>query len=273
MIPYHSFPPKAKSQETFRIVPIDQYVRVHKKQSIHRHSFYELLFVWQGSGQQFVDFQAYPVQDNSLVFIQPDQVHQACFTNLDQSDVLVFNSEFYSAHSAFLQNFLFPRQTPLIALPDVAQLPFKNYLALLKEEYFSYRSPIILRNLLGVIFELFSRYYTSSTDKRLSKSDPRTTTFQQLLEHYYAQEHLPGFYADQISITVKHLNNVVKQDLGKSATQLIRDRVLLESKRLLSYSNMTQKEIAFQVGFSDPSYFSHFFKRYTGLSPSQFKAE
>lgn len=218
-----------------------------------------------------MDFRAYPVQENSLLFIQPNQVHQAYFNSLDLSDILIFNGEFCNTDAAFFQKFLFPQQTPLLSLSDAAQLQFKNCLALLKEEYFDYRNTIILRNLLEVIVELFNRHYTSLKPTNNRSIDARTIAFQQLLERYHTQEHLPSFYADQINVTVKHLNNVVKQDLGKSATQLIKERVLLESKRLLSYSKMTQKEIAFQLGFADPSYFSHFFKRYAGLSPSQFQ--
>ena len=114
------------------------------------------------------------------MFIQPNQIHQAYFDSLDQGDVLIFNGEFHNTNAAFFQNFLFPQQTPLLALPKEAQLLFKNYLALLKEEYFSFKSAVILRNLLEVVIELFDRYYTSSASGNVRSIDPRTIIFQQL---------------------------------------------------------------------------------------------
>lgn len=74
-------------------------------------------------------------------------------------------------------------------------------------------------------------------------------------------------------ITPNYLNGICKDMLGKSAGQVIRDRILLEAKRLLVNAEMNVEEIAAKLHFSDNSYFTKFFKKYTGLTPDAFRRQ
>ena len=84
---------------------------------------------------------------------------------------------------------------------------------------------------------------------------------------------LPKEYADLMNITANHLNAFVQDMLGKTAGEVIRDRVLLEAKRLLTNADMTIAEIGYHLNFKDNAYFNRFFKKYTGQTPETFRKQ
>jgi AraC-like DNA-binding protein len=83
----------------------------------------------------------------------------------------------------------------------------------------------------------------------------------------------PRDYAAKMNITPNYLNALCRKKSGKSAGELIRQRILLEAKRLLAHSTMSISEIAFQLGFEDNSYFGRYFRRYTRLTPGEFRQQ
>ena len=78
-------------------------------------------------------------------------------------------------------------------------------------------------------------------------------------------------YADLLNVSPGHLNDVVRSDYGTTASSLIRDRVLLEARRLLAHSNESIKEIAYAIGYEDPSYFTRLFREQIGVAPGEFR--
>lgn len=82
---------------------------------------------------------------------------------------------------------------------------------------------------------------------------------------------MPKEYAGLLFITPNHLNALCKASVGKSAGEMIRDRLLLEAKRMLANSAMSVSEIAYDLRFEDNAYFSRFFKKYTGHTPEEFR--
>jgi len=95
--------------------------------------------------------------------------------------------------------------------------------------------------------------------------------FMDLIEVHFKSLKLPKDYAALLYITPNHLNAVTKEQLGYSAGELIRNRVLLEAKRLLVVKNYSIAEIAYELNFSDASYFTKFFKKAVGCTPEDFK--
>ncbi len=272
-IPYHQLPSHIKPDKSFKIVSKEKYIKAHMNEPIHRHGFFELLFIWDGSGEQFKDFASFPISNNSVSFIHPNQVHQANTASFDDIDILIFNAEYFETEKSIpiIDDLLFPLQNFTFKLSDSQVIILKGYLQLIKEEYYNDADYGILSSMVYVILRLLHRIYKMQLLPAYKEMDPRTVRFQKLLEASFTNQHLPSFYASALNISVKHLNTLVKKDLGKSASMLLKERIMLEIKRLLAYSKLTHKEIAFKLGFKDPYYMSHYFKKYTGKSPRNFK--
>lgn len=78
-------------------------------------------------------------------------------------------------------------------------------------------------------------------------------------------------YAELLNESPVVLNRAVKSLTGKTAGELIIERLILEAKRLLLYSGLNNKEVAYKLGYDDPSYFARIFHKKTGSTPSEFR--
>ncbi len=102
-------------------------------------------------------------------------------------------------------------------------------------------------------------------------NEKRIYEFMLLLESHYLEERDTAFYAEQLGISAKRLNQILKEKLDKTGLQLIHDRLILEAKRQIIHSENTIKEISFNLRFKDRSYFSRFFKQHSGMTPQEFQ--
>jgi AraC family transcriptional regulator, transcriptional activator of pobA len=106
----------------------------------------------------------------------------------------------------------------------------------------------------------------------LTPADPAVETLRALVEEQFRKERLLSFYADKLAMTPDRLNDHVKRATGVTAGHLIRQRVLTEAKRQLVFTNAAIHEIAYDLSFSDPSHFTRFFRKQTGITPQEFRA-
>lgn len=93
-----------------------------------------------------------------------------------------------------------------------------------------------------------------------------------LLDAHFRRQKQTLFYAEQLSLSTKRLNELSKKYFGKTVAQLIHEKIMVEAKRELIYTNRTIKAIALELGFEDVAYFTRYFKRATGLTPQTFRA-
>lgn len=92
-----------------------------------------------------------------------------------------------------------------------------------------------------------------------------------LIERHYAEHKPVSFYANKLGVTAAHLNSLCRQAAGRSALEMLHERMILEAKRNLVYTSMTVSVVADTAGFADPAYFTRFFKREVGMSPTEFR--
>ena len=94
-----------------------------------------------------------------------------------------------------------------------------------------------------------------------------------MLRQHFKQIHLVKEYADKLNESPAHLNKIVKSITGENASEIIIKRIILEAKRLLIYTDLSNKEISFDINYDDPSYFSRLFRKKVGFSPSEFRSQ
>ena len=95
--------------------------------------------------------------------------------------------------------------------------------------------------------------------------------FEQLLDAHFQTHKSVRAYAGLLHLTANHLNVLCRQRLGKTASQLIHERVVTEARRLLRHSALPVGEVGYALGFDDPSYFGRYFRKYAGQSPEAFR--
>lgn len=131
----------------------------------------------------------------------------------------------------------------------------------------------LLSAYLLVLLTYLSRLYTEQFSGDEPSADQRLLrTYQARIEEHFRELHEVSAYAALLHISAGHLSEVVKAQSGKSAIKHLHERLVLEAKRLLFYTPQSLKELAFDLGFSDASYFNRFFKRETGLTPAEYRA-
>jgi AraC family transcriptional activator of pobA len=143
-----------------------------------------------------------------------------------------------------------------------------------------------IESLLGTILVWIARRAQAQRDDASGAGAPRIAggaarhfgrapmrAFFAMVEESYAKHHSVAHYARRIGITAAHLNVLCRQAVNQSALELIHERMLLEAKRNLVYTSMTVSAVSYMLGFSDPAYFTRFFKRQTGMSPKEFRLQ
>ncbi len=106
--------------------------------------------------------------------------------------------------------------------------------------------------------------------QQIKQLSPLVLKFQHLVEETFAQRKEAGFYSEALGVTLSKLNRHVKEELGKTVMQVVNERLAVEARVALRSGKRSIKEVAFDLGFIDPLYFSRFFRKQFGRSPSQY---
>jgi AraC family transcriptional activator of pobA len=166
---------------------------------------------------------------------------------------------------------------PLLPLADASEVRRLSALcADLKEEASLAREGfrLAMRGLLTLIAIEVVRLAVSRSRSgavTLSRKDARVEELRRLLDEHFRKERLISFYAEKLAMTADRLNDHVKRATGVTAGHMIRQRVLTEAKRQLVFTNQAIHEIAYDLSFSDPSHFTRFFRKQTGMTPQAFR--
>ena len=261
--------------------PFAPYLKSHPDLHFpHRHSFYHIVLFTKGQGTQTIDFEQFPVQDRQVYFMIPGQVHGWNFGGQVDGYVVNFSENLFRS---FLLNQQYPEQFHFlqgIAKDSVINLDTETASAVCKimeqiVEEMKERKPYNTDMVCSLLMSLF--IIVSRSNKQNIQAQPLQQNalilhnFRKLVEQYYAEKRLPKEYAAMLYITPNHLNALCNDMLGKAPGEIIRDRALLEAKRLLVNADISIAEIADQLNFADNSYFSKFFKKYTGVTPEEFR--
>ena len=248
----------------------------------HRTNFYHVFLFENCQPIHYIDFKPIKVEPYSLLFIDKDRVHQ--FDQLLNYDgqVLIFTEEFFYTiesdtkflRSSILFNDLANKPNIKLDKPD-----FEKFTAICKNINEELNLPtdnskhIILRNLLYNFLLLAERekHKQGFIEFKKGVDLDYTLLFRDLLEINYTKLKSVNDYATMIFISEKRLGQATSKVLGKLPKEMINDRILLEAKRLLVYTNLSIKEIGQELGFEDPAYFIRYFKKNIETTPVEFR--
>lgn len=237
------------------------------------------LFI-KGGGTHEIDFETYSIEKNSIHFISPGQIHLLNRDAKSNGYVILFSREFYhlgSRNIDALYDLLFLNKNhlnPTINIPENLMPIFINQISQIQSEFTSSNPDKLelIYTYLQVLLIQSKRLFLSKSD--ILPQNPASEMLQRfkvLLEKNFSNIHKVSAYADLLYVTPSHLNDVIQESAGISASQLIHERLVLEAKRLLFHSNESISQIANALSFEDSSYFTRFFKKHSGMPPGDFR--
>ena len=265
----------------FEVYDLKSYLEKHgRKASVpHSHSYYQIIWFFKAKGRHIVDFKTFDINDNTILFIAKDQIHAFDSDNND-GWLIHFNESFFmhTEVDIFLKYNIFKTQENPCYAPEKDTLAKgKNYIQLILNELenrsnFGFEDTV--RFLLKSFLINLERVHQKRAPEKIEVNNTQTLKlyqFKELVEAHYKQGLSVNEYAKLMAVSSKTLNSITKSTTHKSPSELIMGRVVLEAKRLLRYTSLQISEIAYQLGFEDPSYFIKYFKRHVGHSPLEFR--
>jgi len=246
----------------------------------HSHNFYLAILFTQGSGIHEVDFTVYDVKPGALFFLNPGQTHHWELSDKTEGYIFFHTQSFYDLHYTNNRLSHFPfffsmHNSPCIYLSEKGYESVTNLFRIILEEN---KSENILKreyiaSLIDLVYNEGTRNYTHQkivpTENRNSYY-AKFRHFEELVGVNFTIEKSPSAYAGLLNMTSKHLNRITQAVVGKTASDVILDRVMLEAKKALILQKDSFAEIGYSLGYEDYAYFSRLFKKKTGETPSGF---
>ncbi|WP_055442168.1 helix-turn-helix domain-containing protein [Lacinutrix himadriensis] len=242
---------------------------------------YNIYWIKKGKGTYNIDFESYDFQDNVLFFLSPGQVFAVDSEKIQEAYKISFIRDFYCiqthdkevACNGVLFNNVY--ETPFVkpCTSDTQKLDF--ILEGLIEEFKT--NEAAQYDMLQTYLKQFIIHAVRVQKQHLTiKEDVETKLFKDfsvLVEQNYKKLHSVTDYANRLGLSPKSLTKHFNKIGSQTPSDFIKNRIILEAKRQLIYSNDSVKEIAYNLGFNDAAYFTRFFKKGTLKSPLQFKKE
>lgn len=254
----------------------------HKTALPHKHNYYEMCFFTGGSGIHEIDFENRPIIAPSIHFIRPGQVHLIKRGQAYKGYLVVFSEEFFNLR---FQNIEVIPGYPLVTslengpILNLSGEQFEEFNQLIQKienelkESDADSVEIIIAYLKIFFLKLKQNFSKLVTTKNEATGSMRNLVyrFNRLVDKYYDQAHQVKDYAELLGESPIVLNRAIKSVTEKTASEIIIERLILEAKRLLLFSNLSNKEVAYKLNYEDPSYFARIFRKKTGFTPSEFR--
>ena len=224
-----------------------------------------------------VDFNEFVLNGSSLYFILPGQVHRYTYSSKKTAgwflaiDAGLIPDEFRAVlEDPFLS--VRPISPEAQCMEQMGRcLGLAHDLA--TASGFSKRAVYsLLTSFVAMVANSYAQQKAMPVGKR-SRSQVITRDFRALLTREYKQLKSPGDYAAALHLSLSYLNEAVKEATGSTVTHCIQQEVVLEAKRLLYHSSCSVKEVAYELGYEDPTYFSRMFKKAVGKTPGDFREQ
>lgn len=260
----------------------DLFKRVRKDIILpHRNDFHNIMWITRGNPTFSIDFQPVTVPENSLIFVRKDSVRSYDSEENYDRKVILFTNKFFNMTSddiRYMQNnILFSdlyATTPVQVKEKDIDLDFifKGIESELKKEHDAAQDDI-LRNYLHNFLLISERLKREQgfVEMRSCPDFEQILQFKKLIENNYKSEKSVQKYAELLNMSEKKLYNITTRLLDKTPKEIINERVVLEARRLLAYSKDSVKEIAYYLGFEEPTNFIKYFRKSSLTTPNEFR--
>lgn len=264
--------------EYFEILEINQSM-LSLINTVYKAEEFFYLFWFKEEGRASINSKDYRFESNTILTLTP--LHSFHIYHASNLKIFRFNKSFFCVDSddqeVGCKGLLFfgGLELPVIKLDKQNRKVFSNVLRILRlEMVLKYEMQMeilrmMLKRLLIISARLFKKQNRIFTDD-VSKVD-LVREFYFLVEMHFTKIHDVGSYASMLSRSPKTLSNVLKKVIGVSPSKYIQERIMMEAKNMLSYTNKEISEVGYELGFQDVQAFSRFFKRNESLSPSEYR--
>jgi len=248
----------------------------------HRHNYFTVIWPVNATGKHIIDFKEYPILPDHIFFVSPGQVHQVITDPHPTGYVILFSSEFLEKNSirndfiSDLKIFRKSDETPPLPVTEKMAATLKLFAEQMLHAFHSINEMFL--ESIGAYLKLFliecnghCSLFPGSNLQNIEVSKTLVRNFKELVEKRFTKVHQVKYYAESLNISPNYLNEVIKSALDIPAKDFIQNRLVLEAKRMVVFTQKSGKEIGFELGFDDPSHFSKFFKSNTGQSLQEFK--
>ena len=246
------------------------------KNVIHRDEYFMFMFCETASAVFTIDFETIHWQGETVFYVRPGQIHFASSLQEIRGwslaiDPVLVQKEYKEIFEEQLNTQKPITLNPLISnrMRDTARLLYSIIQS--KPTTFGNNMVLNLANLfIGIIAEQYAQHSDGSSPSQ-NRSILIAHQFKKQLMDNFKTTKKPSEYAKLLNYSLSHLNESVKSATGFSVSRCIQQQVILEAKRLLYYTNLDIKEIAYKLGYEDHAYFSRLFSKNVGMSPNTFR--
>jgi AraC family transcriptional regulator, transcriptional activator of pobA len=250
-------------------------------QQYHQHDFYAITWIESGQLLQKLDGKTFTLSKGDIFVACPGQVHENDFghsAHQVKGGAILFSSEFLQqikhqtaiTELTFLDNVF---ASPRLSLPDEELETVLSIITILLREMKKARPNLaMVKSLLSAVLLSIQQTIDNSIIQANSARHIEVyKKFKHLLELHFKENKAPSFYSERLHISDRHLNRLLKEATTKTASDIILGRSVLEARRLLCFTEINISEIAWSLGYQDPSYFTKLFKKATGQTPQAYR--
>jgi AraC family transcriptional activator of pobA len=254
-------------------------IEINTKNDIPKGKWYTLIYITEGSAIINIDFDEHIAIKNKLFFIE--KFKNWNWEKLDKIEGLMvqFTDSFYNLiytgnPKIKSDQSLVGEFTPFIKIDDDNKEELKNIIDIMLKENSCLKEnskEIICLSLKVLILMYRRNAYREETLFVADRKKQLLSDFRKLVNSKFSELKTPREFAQMLNITPNYLNALCKDIYSKTVSEIIQERIILESKRLLAHSGLSVSEISFKLGFKDNSYFGRYFKKAVGIPPEKFR--
>jgi AraC family transcriptional regulator, transcriptional activator of pobA len=239
----------------------------------HRHeTFFQILQIRTGDGDALFGREKLRLAPGTVVIVPPGVVHGFRFSQDLNGQVITMLATRVSARPGCLMRFM-ARPWLFTAEPGAEGEYLMATLDRIEQELALHFAPraALLEACLDVFLTLAASRIDSSDDPDEASARDRIARLNSLIGAHYKLHRPASFYAAELGLSVTHLNRIARTGTGRSLNELLTDRLMAEARRNLVFSLLSIQQIAYELGYSDPAYFTRAFLRATGETPGAFR--